>query len=372
MIEKIIMSKSGKRKRKVQTYKCENEHRFQAQHSSPWTDSFIEYVVYIYLRCLSLNTTIDIIRATYEEKILTKGLVLEFIERVADALPTIDDVDRIYEPRRSGYLAFDGVWFKLRGEDIVLLVCFDPETFDIISANWSKEEDKEGYVQLMNEVLSKLPYEEIRGVYGDGDRGLISALGECLRDVPFQLCIVHKEMRMGQIVPIKSVERGKKMAAKVKGEIRHFQELFRSCLYTDTKDEAKENLVTLDKYVQTITGANASRFSTAYRSLKRNFSLTLTHFDHTNMMRDNNLIECFNGCLKPRLKLMKSFKKVKNLDRYLTLFLLEFRFRSLRESRFKNRRVKNPLELGDVQLGEYWNFINYLRNQLRLSYQQNP
>ena len=55
--------------------------------------------------------------------------ILNFVEVVGDVLPTLDDIDRLYTPKRSGYLAFDGVWFAFGKTHIVLLVCFDPETF---------------------------------------------------------------------------------------------------------------------------------------------------------------------------------------------------------------------------------------------------
>ena len=101
------MFKSGRKFRRIQAYRCENGHFFRTNHDLPlYADSFIEYVVYIYLRCLSLNTTVDIVRATYEEDILTKSQILLFIEWVADAIPTLDDIDRLFSPVRSGYLAF--------------------------------------------------------------------------------------------------------------------------------------------------------------------------------------------------------------------------------------------------------------------------
>ena len=126
------MTKSGKRDRLVQMYRCHNGHRFSRQEVAYWSDSFIEYVVYIYLRCLSLNTTIDIIRATFDEDVLTKRLILDFIEVVADTLPSSDEIDYLYHPHLSGYLAFDGVWFNFQDEQVVLLVGFDPVTFDVV------------------------------------------------------------------------------------------------------------------------------------------------------------------------------------------------------------------------------------------------
>ena len=112
----------------------------------------------------------------------------------------------------------------------------------------------------------------------------------------------------------------------------------------------------------------SERFIKAINQLKHNFHLTLTHFDYPGMMRDNNLIECFNGCLKPRLALMKGFKREDNLDRYLKLFILDFRFHNLKESRFAHRRDKSPIELGGVLLPQYYNFLTLLRTEFHLSY----
>lgn len=369
MIEKLVMNKGGKKRCRLQTYRCEKGHRFRLNQVGQWDDSFIEHVVYVYLRCLSLNTTLDIIRATYEEDILTKRTVLRFVEKVADELPTLDDIDRIFEPQRSGYLAFDGVWFKYQNEERVLLVCFDPETFDVVSAVWHEVENQAGYNKLINKVLKKIDKNLIKGTYGDGDKGLISSLKIHMPDVPFQLCVTHKQLRMGQIVPVKIVRRSRKMTAAVKKEILQFQKLFKKTVYAESKEKAYQALNKLKVFAHRIKGPNEKRFQKAYRSLKKNFKLTLTHFDHSGMARDNNLIECFNGCLKPRLKLMKSFKKGKNLNRYLKLFLLEFRFHPLKESALKERRRKTPLELGEVYLSKYWNFISFLRKRLGLSFQ---
>jgi hypothetical protein len=366
IIKREIMTKRGKVKLKLQAYRCRNSHFFTTHKGKLWDDSFIETVVYIYLRCLSLNTTIDIVRMFYEQDLLTKRLVLEFIEIVADVLPTIDDIDRLFNPVRSGYLAFDGVWFQFGKDQIVLLVCFDPDTFDIISARWEKDETQEGYERLITETVNKIGIVKVKGAYGDGDKGLIKALKHLLPTVPFQICVFHKEMKMGTIVPIKSVHVSKKLTPYQKHDIKVFQLLFRKVIYAKTKDESVKALEQLKKYAKTIQN---EKFLRAYRSLVYNFKYTLTHFDYPHMRRDNNLIECFNSCLKPRLRLMKGFKKEENLNRYLKLFLLEFRFHALKESGFKERNESSPLELTDVYLPKYYNFLTFLRTRLNLSYQ---
>ena len=360
------MERRGKKVRRVQAYKCANGHTFRVGSGLSWSDSFIEYAVFVYLRCLSLNTTVDIIRATYDEEILSKPQVLEFVEWVADALPALDEVDAWYQPHRSGYLAFDGVWFKYAGEQIVLLVSFDTVSFDVVAAIWERGETSAGYTRLINQVLAKLPKGRIKGVYGDGDNGLILSLKTKLPQVPFQLCVVHKNFRMSQTVPVHSAQRSQRFTPETRAEILKYAELFQATLYADSKEKATAAL--RDLLVWT-SDHPREKFVKAVAALRHNFAYTLTHFDHPGMERDNNLLECFNGILKPRLRLMKGFKKADNLDRYLKLFLLDFRFHHLKESRLDWRRDASPIQLGGVLLPDYHNFLAFLRTQFHLVYQ---
>jgi hypothetical protein len=359
------MGKSGKKRQKNQNYRCDSGHFFNFQKNEKYTNSFVEWVVFVYLNCLSLNTTIDIIRSYYEDEVLSKATILEFMEKVSDSVPTLDDIDNLFHPKRSGFIALDGVWFKFKGMDIVLLVCFDPETFDVIEAIWSLQEDEVAYTKLLDKVIVKIGKSNIRGIYGDGDKGLILSLKKHLPLVPFQVCIVHKEMRMGQTVPVKMVNISKRMDEVTKTLIKKFQQLFRAVIYADTKEESLSALKTL----RTFTVYHPQeKFKKAFRSLLTNFNYTLTHFDHPEMQRDNNLIECFNGIIKPRLRLMKGFKKYTNLSRYLKLFVLDYRFHKLKESRFANRRNICPLECAEVNLPQIYNFLSFLRKSLNLNY----
>lgn len=363
---KEVFSKSGKKVYRVQKYVCSNMHTFRKEAPFSFTDSFIEYVVYIYLRCLSLNTTVDIVQATYEKHLLSKSQVLDFLILVADRLPSLADIDSLLTPVRSGFVAIDGTWFSFNDEQIVLLVAFDPVSFDIIAARWESDETEQGYERLLIEVINKLGALSIKGIYGDGDNGLIRSRKRLLPHVPFQLCVFHKELRMGQFVPIKSLHNSKQFTAQQKHEIKTFQFLFREVIYAKTKEVSVQALERLEAYVKQQKNL---RFDKAYRSLKTNFAYTLTHFDYQEMDRDNNILECFNGIIKPRLKLMKAFKKKENLDRYLKLFLLEYRFRPLKESAFQDRRGQSPLQLSDVYLPEYYNFLSFLRTHFNLSFQ---
>ena len=349
-----------------QSYRCMNNHLFiPNHHQSSFTSSFIEYAVAVYLRSLSLNAVIQIVRIQMEKDILSKKTLLQFIDTVSERLPTLDDIDNIYHPKRSGYVAMDGVWFKYRRRNFVLLVAFDPQTFDPIVVKLEIDETQAGYERLITEVTNKLGAVNIKGVYGDGDKGLIKALKILLPSVPFQLCIVHKEMKMGQIVPVKSVGVSKKLTPFQKHDIKVFQLLFRNVIYAASKDVSAKNLERLKQYADK---TEDERFQKAYRSLAYNFKYTLTHFDHPEMERDNNILEGFNSILKRRLRLLKGFKKPGNIEKYIKLILLDYRFHEFIGSGKKKRQGVTPLELSGVILPDYYNFIKLLRESLNLDF----
>lgn len=367
IIERSIMKKSGKQVQRIQTYRCENGHTITLNNRQIWDDSFIEHVVYVYLKCLSLNTTIDIVREEYDQDILTKGLILDFIRAVADVLPSMQQIDVIFAPVRSGHVAFDGVWFKLKGEQIVLLVAFDPKTLDIINAIWREVEDARGYEELIAKVTSQMGINKIKGIYSDGDNGFMKARKRIFPHIPYQVCVFHKELRMGQIVPVKNVHRSKRMTDHKKHDMKVFQLLFRDVIYAKDKETSVQALERLKQYANSQKEIEP-RFQKSYRSLTTNFKYTLTHFDHPHMQRDNNIIENFNSVFKPRLKLMKGFKKEDNIDRYLKLFLLQYRFHPLKESGRKERNGNSPLQLSDTYMPSFYNFFTFLRETLHLSY----
>lgn len=351
-----------------QAYRCMNEHLFTAQTStSSFTNSFIEYVVYAYLRALSLNTVIQLVRAQFEKELLSKKTVLELVETVADRLPTLTDIDGLFHPRRSGYLAFDGVYFKLEGEAFVVLICFDSETFDVLGYRIAAEEDSTSYRELGLEVKKSLERTgtKIVGLYGDGEKGLLKALNEVFPEIPFQLCIVHKYLRMGQVVPFKSVNR-KGVFYLRKKKILKFKRLFEEAIFAKSKERSLEKFAELKVFAK---AHGIEKFHQGYRILRDNFPLTLTHYDYPHMARDNNLIECFNSIISRKLDLFKGFKKDGNIDRYLKLILLDYRFHELSESRFSYRRDQSPLQLAGVQLPEYYNFLKLLRTTLTLNFE---
>ncbi len=282
----------------------------------------IAQAICMYLYSLSLNNVSDIFRSWFEIDVFAKDTLIEHIESYADEVPGQFAISAWLKPVRSGYYALDGTWLKYRGKDIVLLILFDVKTLDI--ANWRifKEENRATYDLLLLEVNP---------------------------EIPVQLCIFHKYSRAGQLIPF----------VRIKNEAdREIKRLVEQVPFTPTKDEALANLAKLQRYVQEHQGHK--KLKELLGVLKRNFDLLLARFDHPEMSPCNNVLEGFNYIVKRRTKLMKGFKKPININKWLKLILTDWRFHVLRESQFKARKNKTPLELAGCKLPKIHNWLKYL------------
>ena len=64
---------------------------------------------------------------------------------------------------------------------------------------------------------------------------------------------------------------------------------------------------------------------------------------------------------------MKGFKKPININRWIKLIMLDWRFHKLTESEYKERRNKSPLELADCKLPKIYNWMRYVRENYDVS-----
>lgn len=101
--------------------------------------------------------------------------------------------------------------------------------------------------------MNKIGVVQVKGVYADGDRGFLKALKRLLPTAPFQLCVFHKELRMGLVVPVKSVRVSKQMTQNQKHDVTVFQLLFREVIYEETKEKSVKALERLKRYVESDT-----------------------------------------------------------------------------------------------------------------------
>jgi len=312
----------------------------------------IEYAAFMYLRSLSFNSIIAILRAWYEKKILSKDILISHIEELSDLIPDNQAITEWLKPKRSGYYALDGTWLKYRGRDIVLLIILDVITLDLVAWTVALEEDSASYQKLINPVKQEIS-PNLKGFFCDGEPGLLKVLKKEFPDTPIQLCVFHKYARVGQIVPFIRAK------TKLDKEIKLRTE---KILFAVSRREAETALKDLERYASTHQAHK--KLQQVLGVLKCNFDLLMTHFDNPEMSPYNNVLEGFNHILKRRLRLMKGFKKPININRWLKLILLDWRFHPLRETAFKERRGKSPLQLAGVELPEIYNWIKFVRVEL--------
>lgn len=309
----------------------------------------VEYAAFLYLRAMSFQHSLAILRAWYDRTVLSKPVLIRSIEQIADQLPTHLDVTTRLRPKRSGFYAIDGTWLKYRGRDFVLLILLDVTTLDIVNWSVARDETITAYEGLMNPVRSETAA-GLRGFFCDGEEAGIHVLREQFPDAPIQLCVFHKYSRIGQIVPF--VRPKSPMDAEIKDRVERV-------LFAVTRAEAEAALAALDAYAR--AHRQHGRLQQVIRMLKRNFDLLCTHFDHEEMSPYNNVLEGFNHVIKRKLKLMKGFEKPINIHRWLKLLLLDWRFHPLNESTFRVRRGKSPLQLASCDLPRIHNWMKYWR-----------
>lgn len=314
-----------------------------------FTIEIIENATFMYLRSVSFNGVIAIIRCWFDRKVFSKDILIDHIEHLANQLPSYRLITGWLKPIRSGYYALDGTWVKYRGRDIVLLILFDVRTLDVIHWKVAREENYASYRKLLLEAEAEIK-PVIKGFFCDGDPGLLKALKELHPGKPTQLCVFHKYSRAGQLVPF----------VRIRNEIdREIKRLTEKVLFAPTKAEAITSLAELERYAREHHGHQKLRELIGV--LKRNFELLLTHFDNPEMSPYNNVLEGFNYIVKRKTNLMKGFKKPININRWIKLIMLDWRFHPLTESEFKTRKNKMPLELAGCKLPEIHNWLRFIR-----------
>jgi len=338
-----------------QQYRCQKcHHRFHcAELIGMYTIKVIEYVAFMYLRSMSFNQVNAILRAFYERDVFTKVTLLNHIEQMADHIPDHQAISRWLKPKRSGYYAVDGTWIKYRGQDRVLLILFDVETLDTIAYFVAKGETKKAFTALFELAESEISV-GIKGFFCDGDNALLAVLQKMYPGVPIQVCVFHKYARLGQLIPFKHLKTAMD---------RQIKERVEKVLFAETKDNAIGALHELEAFAK--ENQHYKKLNEVIGVIHHNFDLLLTHFEHSEMSPYNNVLEGFNHIIKRRIRLMKGFKKDINIDRWIKLLLLDWRFHQLKESTFSPRRNKMPLELAGVKLPEIYNWLTFVRKNYK-------
>lgn len=326
-----------------------------AQMIGRYTVDVVAWVGFMYLRSLSFNQVIAILRARYKKDIFTKGRLIAHLEQLADRIPSNEKITTWLQPERSGYYAIDGLWTKYRGADIVILILFDVETLDIVAYAVADDETERATVSVINQAYDEISA-TVQGFYCDGEPGILKAIRKKFPHAPLQLCVFHKYTRVKQIIPFTRPKNT--LDTEIKDRVRKI-------LFASTKEEAIQQLHQLKQFAK--EHSSYEKLRVVVGALQRNFNLILTHFDYPAMSPYNNVLEGFNHIVKRRLRLMKGFKKSENIHRWLKLIMLDWRFHEFKETAFGFRRNKSPLQLAHVDLPKIYNWLTFVRKQYRSS-----
>lgn len=345
-----IFTKLGWREKRFQKFQC-----FTCNHIWHNADLFgmferevIAQAIFMYLRSLSLNSVSDIFCSWYDTDVFSKVTLIKHIEEYSDQIPNQFEITNWLKPARSGFYALDGTWLKYRGKDIVLLILFDVKTLDIVNWRITREENEKAYEVLLVDAYAETA-NNIKGFHCDGDPGLLKAIKGLFPKTPIQLCVFHKYSRAGQLIPF----------VRIRNDIdREIKRLTEKVLFALTKQEAILSLAELQRYAS--EHQRHKKLKELIGVLRRNFDLLLTHFDNPEMSPYNNVLEGFNYIVKRRTRLMKGFKKPININKWLKLILTDWRFHILRETQFKDRKKKSPLQLAGCELPKIHNWIKYI------------
>jgi len=318
-----------------------------------YTIKIIEHVTFMYLRSMSFNQVNAILRSFYERDVFTKATLLDHIEQLADRIPNHQAISHWLKPKRSGYYAVDGTWIKYRGADRVLLILFDVQTLDPVTYLIANDETIESYTALFELAEFEISV-GMKGLFCDGDPGLLAVLQKRYKGLPIQVCVFHKYARLGQLIPFRHPK---------KAIDKEIKERVENILFADTKDHAVSALHELEAFAK--ENQRYKKLDEVIGVIHRNFDLLLTHFEHSEMSPYNNVLEEFNHIIKRRIRLMKGFKKDINIDRWIKLLLLDWRFHQLKESAFDKRKNKMPLELAGVKLPKIYNWLTFVRKNYK-------
>lgn len=345
-----LFTKLGWQKKQLQRYQCLGCKYIwhNADLFGMFTRPVIAQAIFIYLRCISLNGVAAIFRSWYNTDVFSKDTLIRHIEAYAGQLPSHFQITEWLEPKRSGYYALDGTWMKYRGRDIVLLILFDVRTLDVVNWKIARKENEANYSELLIDACGEIS-SNVKGFFCDGDPGLLRALKILFPDAPIQLCVFHKYSRAGQIIPF----------VRIRNDVdREIKKLTEKVLFAPTKQEAIDSLAELQRYAR--IHQKHKKLKELIGVLKRNFHLLLTHFDNPEMSPYNNVLEGFNYIVKRKTKLMKGFKKPVNINKWIKLIMLDWRFHKLTESTFKDRKNKSPLELAECDLPKIHNWVQFV------------
>lgn len=231
---------------------------------------------------------------------------------------------------------------------MAVFICLDNQSMDIVYYDIFSKENYQYWKIFLLKLQTVINVTSISKFFvTDGKRGLHQALEEIFPHIPRQLCVAHKARRICQIIPRVRGDKIDKMIFRIgidcitaKDEETFYKQkniliqLFQSSWYDNQPKPRQEKL-------KKVIGAVG--FQQKYLN---------TRFKLPDLIKDDittNPLECVNGILKERIRLIRGFKNPEHAELIIKLIITYYRFHKFTGSKFRYRNGKRPIQLNQIK-----------------------
>lgn len=332
--------------RRIQRYRCTScGHPFTAPRTDArFSDAVIAEIVWEW----SCKRSVRNVKTSTRFGRISKDAVLGLVVAAGRALPPLGAVSRALGIQWSGRFALDGIFGKVAGTSVVVLICSDLVSLDVVAYGIYDTERYASWADFLQQLRALLADQlDPQFFVSDGKRGLHQALSEVFHRTPRQLCTAHKLRRVFQIIPRIRGDAYDQMIAHIAArailapdarEFRVYVSLliqFRKDPFHGRRSEAHQ------RKLAKVIGAlrfQQHQLHTRYRQPD------LIGDDHTTNSHEGSI----NGFLKERFRLMRGFKAPDHVEPIVRLLITYYRFHRFTSSRYPERNGLRPIELNVI------------------------
>lgn len=264
--------------------------------------------------------------------------VLSFLHELGQNCKDTQEVVAELSPQWCGYAGVDGKTIWIKGEEHQFFLAADLATRDIPHFTIMEAETVERGSHFFLELVTKIGY-PLAGFVADLEPAFIGVHDDYFAKIPYQVCVIHLERKLNTLF----AERRRTPLEQ------EFANLYRSVIYSETKESAWKHLEEIRARASEFKGA---KYASLTRSLIRHFPRYTAHFAYPGLSRDNNICENIIGQLGIKLDLMRGFESYETAYGYLKLLVMWYRFKRFSSSRTKENNGKSPLELAGVNIAD--------------------
>lgn len=350
-----MLGPRGKVVQRIQRFYCFSCHR-------SFTKSFFSK-----RRRFSYVTVSDAVKRVVEDNVSYRSVarrigvspvaVLNWVNHFGYHAKSPLEIAQELQPQWSGILGIDGKPVKISGAEAVVLIAVDIGTNDPFFfhlAEAESEEEAKKFLLIINRVFN-YPAGTVVSDLGKG-RVFVNSVEQIFPGVPHQVCVNHFSRYVNRKLP-------KSKKSNYYQQNQFLRSYFNNILFATSYNDADELLARF-KNIEHLF--EVTYHKKIIKSLRKNFQLLTTHFFHSELPRDNNVVENVVKELKRKLVQVQGFKNRQNVYNFLKLWFCAYRFRPFSNSNYPHRNGHSPLSLANVKTSEI-DWLKFSQKQMTKS-----